>query len=203
MHAILRGAVHWRGALRDLVSGSPQQFCNTFPAAASLGCLSQKATKQAESQRHLAIERGLLLYLLMCVLGGHKCGQSFRPLSFSPFYEQCSCSQRDVHCMFPQTTKHPLPLARTTLKNTKMTETAPPVVLTRALFAPTLRKHKQPRYLSAWPTYDGLHARTKRHVATSGSTVIVLPKIPSPAPNHRTHLIFTDNQKIGVSSVQT
>ena len=48
------------------------------------------------------------------------------------------------------------PLARAMAEALKLPKTLPPVVLTRALFTRTLRRHRQWHYLSAM--YDDLHA---------------------------------------------
>ena len=59
-----------------------------------------------------------------------------------------------------------------------MKETAPPVVVTRALSMRTLRRH-QWHYPSARSMYEDQHSWTTRHGATSGRTAISIPKIPS------------------------
>ena len=55
----------------------------------------------------------------------------------------------------PGVPPHP-PFARATVKALKMTEPTPPTVLTRALFAYTMKRRKQRHYLSARSMHDNL-----------------------------------------------
>ena len=100
--------------------------------------------------------------------------------------DQCGRAQQAVKRTHTRTHTNTLPrLVRTTGKALKMTETMPPVVLTRALFAGTLKRHKQWHYLSPRSIHDDLHAWTARHVSPRGKTTIGIPKIPLPTPIQR------------------
>ena len=77
----------------------------------------------------------------------------------------------------------PPPLAKTTAKAPKTTETMPPVVLRCVVGGHT----EKTRAVARPARLD--------NVATGGRKVLRTSKIPSPAPNSRKNLILRDNQK--------